>query len=337
MSKWLGKRTQAVQERLSKDARRTEEDPEFQDLSSQTEATQRAVLKLMERVPAFLHPNPNARLKATVGTAVAKMRKTAAEKRYPHASGELSSAMLKGAEELPPDSAFGQSLRVVGDALGAICEAEHEMDAEVHQNLMSPMRELQEGQFKELLRLKKKLNGRRLDYDYKLRKAESGKSTVTTEDVRMAKGKYEESKTNMANQMMALLDSDLEQVGELAAFVSAYIANTRKVLEQLLEAERSLEEIMGEAESRPKREARPPSEYHYDDEDDEEEDMEDTGSGPRAIAAYDFEAENEGELSFKENDVIKLISRLDENWLEGEVDGRVGIFPSNYVEVLEDV
>ena len=35
----------------------------------------------------------------------------------------------------------------------------------------------------------------------------------------------------------------LEQVGELAAFVSAYIANTRKVLEQLLEAERSLEEM----------------------------------------------------------------------------------------------
>ena len=101
----------------------------------------------------------------------------------------------------PPHPTPGQSLRVVGDALGAICEAEHEMvrsppdrhaarhascsqaaahraantpsrpsvqDAEVHQNLMSPMRELQEGQFKELLRLKKKLNGRRLDYDYKV-------------------------------------------------------------------------------------------------------------------------------------------------------------------------
>ena len=49
-----------------------------------------------------------------------------------------------------------------------------------------------------------------------LRKAESGKSTVTTEDVRMAKGKYEESKTNMANQMMALLDSDVRMAPGLA-------------------------------------------------------------------------------------------------------------------------
>ena len=142
---------------------------------------------------------------------------------------------------------------------------------------------------------------------------------------------------------------------------------------------------MGEAESRPKREARPPSVYQYDDGDEDDDDdgwsrppfmrprifrvLEsasrlpstpmlfrhellilisirvpaapegpgDTGSGPRAIAAYDFEAENPGELSFREQQIIKLISRLDENWLEGEVDGKVGIFPSNYVEVLEDV
>ena len=38
---------------------------------------------------------------------MAMPRRFLAEKRYPHASGELSSAMLKGAEELPPDSAFG--------------------------------------------------------------------------------------------------------------------------------------------------------------------------------------------------------------------------------------
>lgn len=61
------------------------------------------------------------------------------------------------------------------------------------------------------------------------------------------------------------------------------------------------------------------------------------GDGPAAIAAYDFDAENDGELSFKEGQTIKLLSRLDENWLEGEVGGKVGIFPSSYVEVIRDL
>ncbi len=55
---------------------------------------------------------------------------------------------------------------------------------------------------------------------------------------------------------------------------------------------------------------------------------------PSAKALYDFEAENEEELDFKEGQNIKLIARLDENWLEGEINGRRGRFPTSYVEIL---
>lgn len=59
------------------------------------------------------------------------------------------------------------------------------------------------------------------------------------------------------------------------------------------------------------------------------------------MALYDFQAENAGELGFKEGQTLKLFDQIDENWFEGGFDGpegpQTGIFPTNYVRVTQPI
>ncbi|XP_018572953.1 E3 ubiquitin-protein ligase SH3RF1 isoform X2 [Anoplophora glabripennis] len=57
---------------------------------------------------------------------------------------------------------------------------------------------------------------------------------------------------------------------------------------------------------------------------------------PQCKALYDFRMTNdeeEGCLAFNKNDIINVIRRVDENWAEGKLDGRIGIFPLAFVEM----
>lgn len=46
-------------------------------------------------------------------------------------------------------------------------------------------------------------------------------------------------------------------------------------------------------------------------------------------------AENDGELSFEPNQIITYVRRSNERgWLIGTLNGKSGLIPENYVEVL---
>uniref|UniRef100_A0A8C0WDS3 Guanine nucleotide exchange factor VAV3 n=1 Tax=Castor canadensis TaxID=51338 RepID=A0A8C0WDS3_CASCN len=52
-----------------------------------------------------------------------------------------------------------------------------------------------------------------------------------------------------------------------------------------------------------------------------------------AIARYDFCARDMRELSLLKGDMVKIYTKMSANgWWRGEVNGRVGWFPSTYVE-----
>ncbi|XP_030004832.1 SH3 domain-containing protein 19 isoform X1 [Sphaeramia orbicularis] len=62
-----------------------------------------------------------------------------------------------------------------------------------------------------------------------------------------------------------------------------------------------------------------------------------TVSGPRCVARFDFEGEHDDELSFSEGDVIQLKAYMGQDWARGQIGSSTGIFPLNFVEVVEDL
>lgn len=56
----------------------------------------------------------------------------------------------------------------------------------------------------------------------------------------------------------------------------------------------------------------------------------------QARAKYNFVAQTHLELSLAKGELVVITRRVDDNWFEGKIGGRKGIFPTSYVEVLID-
>ncbi|GIY06586.1 intersectin-1 [Caerostris darwini] len=54
----------------------------------------------------------------------------------------------------------------------------------------------------------------------------------------------------------------------------------------------------------------------------------------QVVALYPFTSQHSDELTFQKGDIITLVNADDPAWWKGELNGAVGLFPSNYVEVL---
>ncbi|XP_063063103.1 neutrophil cytosol factor 2 [Engraulis encrasicolus] len=54
----------------------------------------------------------------------------------------------------------------------------------------------------------------------------------------------------------------------------------------------------------------------------------------QALALYAYEASSPEDLEFSQGDIITILSKVNEDWLEGQCNGKNGIFPASFVQTL---
>lgn len=56
--------------------------------------------------------------------------------------------------------------------------------------------------------------------------------------------------------------------------------------------------------------------------------------GAEVLVEYEYEALHDDELSLRPGDIIKNVRYIEEDgWMEGELNGKRGVFPDNFVKV----
>jgi len=59
-----------------------------------------------------------------------------------------------------------------------------------------------------------------------------------------------------------------------------------------------------------------------------------SNDGLCARAVYDYQADAEDEISFDPGEIITNIDQIDDGWWQGSCRGKTGLFPANYVELM---
>lgn len=60
--------------------------------------------------------------------------------------------------------------------------------------------------------------------------------------------------------------------------------------------------------------------------------------GTRAKVIYSYHAQNNDELTLDEGQVLKVLDMKleDPGWWKGEMNGKIGVFPDNFVELIPE-
>lgn len=370
LKKQFNKANQYVTEKMG-GAEGTKFDDEFMEMERKTDVIYELVEELQVKTKEFLQPNPTARAKMAAVKGISKMSGQAKAQTYPQPEGVLGECLATYGKKLGDDSCFGTTMVEMGEYLRQMADVKYSLDDNIKQNFLEPLHHLQTKDLKEVMHHRKKLQGRRLDFDCKRRRQ-------AKEEIKPAEEKFEESLALAQMGMFNLFENEVEQISQLCSFADALLQHHEETTEIVRRMVETLNEKREEAVNRPKPEFIPRTlaDLHIEPISDgfpgsatpvhsKPSHLELMSGGgparsanasplaspmkgspartpmipppvqktPACVALYDFEAENPGELHFKEGDVITLVSKIDDNWFEGTVSGRTGYFPISYVQV----
>nr|XP_014275949.1 endophilin-A isoform X2 [Halyomorpha halys] len=377
LKKQINKCNQYMTEKMG-GAEGTKLDVDFMDMERKTDVTYELVEELQLKTKEYLQPNPTARAKMAAVKGISKLSGQAKASTYPQPEGTLGECMVTYGRKLGDDSYFGQALLEMGEGLKQMADVKYALDDNTKQNFLEPLHHLQTKDLKEVMHHRKKLQGRRLDFDCKRRKQAKGQSNY--DEIKQAEEKFAESLHLAQMGMFNLLENDVEQISQLTTFAEALVEYHRQCSEILQTVVENLHEKREEAVNKPKIEFVPKTLHDlnveamatdgYNEgpgtsqssspvhgkpshlEIASQQQARSTNASPLpspvknspartpmsrvpcCTALYDFDAENPGELSFKEGETITLTNKIDENWYEGSLNGRTGYFPVTYVQVV---
>ncbi|KAM7379179.1 hypothetical protein PAMP_004749 [Pampus punctatissimus] len=197
------KASQLVSEKVG-GAEGTKLDEDFKDLERRADITSKAVVEILNKTSEYLQPNPATRAKLSMLNTVSKIRGQVNSPGYPQPEGLLGECMTKYGRDMGEDTNFGGALIDIGDSMKRMAEIKDSLDIDVKQNFIDPLQAVADKDIKDIQHHLKKLEGRRLDYDYK--KKRQGK--IPDEEIKQALEKFHESKELSESSMHNLLETD---------------------------------------------------------------------------------------------------------------------------------
>ncbi|XP_014600657.1 PREDICTED: endophilin-A isoform X4 [Polistes canadensis] len=257
LKKQINKANQYMTEKMG-GAEGTKLDVDFVDMERKTDVTNELVEELQMKTKEFLQPNPTARAKMAAVKGISKLSGQAKASTYPQPEGVLGDCMLMYGKKLGEDSIFAQALIEMGDAMKQMADVKYSLDDNIKQNFLEPLHHLQTKDLKEVMHHRKKLQGRRLDFDCKRRRQAKG-SHFSDDEIKQAEEKFIESLHLAQLGMFNLLENDvshgyIEQVAQLATFSEALLEYHQQCTEILRVLTEKLLEKKEEAAIRPKME-----------------------------------------------------------------------------------
>ncbi|XP_076547976.1 SH3 domain containing GRB2 like, endophilin-A isoform X5 [Osmia lignaria lignaria] len=245
LKKQINKANQYMTEKMG-GAEGTKLDVDFMDMERKTDVTYELVEELQMKTKEFLQPNPTARAKMAAVKGISKLSGQAKASTYPQPEGVLGDCMLLYGKKLGEDSIFAQALIEMGEAMKQMADVKYSLDDNIKQNFLEPLHHLQTKDLKEVMHHRKKLQGRRLDFDCKRRRQ------AKDDEIRQAEEKFAESLHLAQLGMFNLLENDVEQVAQLATFSEALLEYHQQCTEVLRTLTETLLEKKDEAANKPK-------------------------------------------------------------------------------------